>query len=134
MNLFDRPWNFNGLNRILKAPALLLVLIMVWPLQGKAGTQTIEVPMTLDYDMLDSLAVKAAFTGPQKKAVLLADKDGCRRISVSDPCFCESDGALILDMRIRVRYGISIGSFCLFPVSFDGYLVTRNEPVIDPET
>jgi hypothetical protein len=120
--------------RMLQTAAVIFFLVMVAPLQGQAGTRTIAVPMALDYDMLASLAANAVFTGPEKQAVLVEDADGCQTIRVSEPGFRESDKSLFLDMRVHVRYGISTGSFCLFPVSFDGYLVTRQQPVLDPKT
>jgi hypothetical protein len=119
---------------MIKAAAIIFFLVTVSPLPGQAGTRTIEVPMTLDYDTLDSLAANAVFTGPQKQAVLVKDADGCQAVHISAPSFRESDGALFLDLRIHVRYGISAGSFCFFSSSFDGYLVTRQQPVLDPET
>ncbi len=119
---------------MLQAAAVIFFLVMVSSLQGQAATRTISVPMAMDYDMLDSLAANAAFTGSEKQAVLVKDADGCQTILVSDPSFRESEGTLFLDMRIHVRYGISAGSFCLFPTSFDGYLVTSQQPVLDPET
>lgn len=53
---------------------------------------------------------------------------------VSDPCFREADGALFIDLLVHVRYGFSPGHRCLFPVSFDGYLTARQQPLLDPET
>ncbi|MCA1792842.1 MAG: lytic transglycosylase domain-containing protein, partial [Desulfobacteraceae bacterium] len=35
---------------------------------------------------------------------------------------------------VHIQYGLSAGNHCLFPVSFDGYLVARNQPVLDPDT
>ncbi len=120
--------------RLLQAAIVIFFLIMVSALQGQAGSRTISVPMALDYDMLDSLAANAVFSGPEKQAVLVEDADGCQTIRVSAPSFREADKSLFLDMRVHIRYGISAGSICLVPISFDGFLVTRLQPVLDPKT
>jgi hypothetical protein len=83
---------------------------------------------------MNALAVDAVFTGPEKQVILLGEKDGCRVVMVSDPRFREADGSLFIDLRVHVRYGFSAGPRCLSPVSFDGYLTARQQPVLDPET
>lgn len=119
---------------IMRMTGILVFLILFSPMTGQAGFQTIDVPMTLDYDLMDALAADAVFTGPEKQAILLEKTGGCQIVMVSDPRFREADGSLFIDLRIHVRYGFSMGRRCLFPVSFDGYLTARQQPVLDPET
>ncbi len=142
MNLIRPLWRINlqGMFNIKpsvnipRMAGILVFLIMVWPMIGYANIQTIDVPITLDYDLMDALAADAVFTGQEKQAILLGKKDGCQIVMVSDPRFREADGSLFIDLRVHVRYGFSIGRRCLFPVSFDGYLTARQQPVLDPET
>lgn len=132
--------NFQGVFKtrpfvsIAQGAGILFFLIVLLPLTVQAGMQTIAVPMTLDYDLMDALAADTVFTGPEKQAILLGKKDGCQVVMVSDPRFREADGSLFIDMRVHVRYGFSAGHRCLFPVSFNGYLTARQQPVLDPET
>ena len=113
---------------------ILFFLTLLSPLTAQAGVQTIDVPITLDYDLMDALAADAVFTGPEKQAILLGKKEGCQIVMVSDPRFREADGSLFIDMRVHVRYGFSAGRRCLSPVFFDGYLTARQQPFLDPET
>jgi hypothetical protein len=113
---------------------ILVFLVLFSPMPGQADFETIEVPMTLEYDLMNALAADAVFTGPEKQVILLGEKDGCRVVMVSDPRFRETDGSLFIDLRVHVRYGFSAGPRCLFPVTFDGYLTVRQQPVLDPET
>ena len=129
-------WLFEkkAMYRMLQTGGVIFFLVMAAPLQGLAGTRTITVPMTLDYDMLDSLAVNAVFTAPGQQVVLLENANGCQTVRLSEPRFHKSAKSLFLDMRIHARYGFSVGNSCLFSTSFEGYLVTRQQPVLDPET
>lgn len=131
---FQGKFNIKPSVSILRMTGILVFLLLFSPMTGQADTQTIDVPMTLDYDLMDALAADAVFTGPEKQAILLSKKDGCQIVMVSDPRFREADGSLFIDLRVHVRYGFSMGRRCLFPVTFDGYLTARQQPVLDPET
>jgi hypothetical protein len=131
---FQGMFNIKPSVSILRMTGILVFLLLFSPMTGQADTQTIDVPMTLDYDLMDALAADAVFTGPEKQAILLEKKDGCQSVMVSDPRFREADGSLFIDLRVHVRYGFSLGRRCLFPVTFDGYLTARQQPVLDPET
>jgi hypothetical protein len=119
---------------LFRMTGILVFLVLFSPMPGQADFETIEVPMTLEYDLMNALAADAVFTGPEKQAVLLGKKDGCQVVMVSDPRFHEADGSLFIDLRVHVRYGFPAGPSCLLPVSFDGYLTARQQPVLDPET
>ncbi len=119
---------------IFRMTGIFIFLIIFLPMTGQADIETIDVPLTLDYELMNALAADAVFTGPEKQVILLGKKDGCQVVMVSDPCFREADGALFIDLLVHVRYGFSPGHRCLFPVSFDGYLTARQQPLLDPET
>ncbi|MCA1785574.1 MAG: hypothetical protein LC657_06305, partial [Desulfobacteraceae bacterium] len=103
---------------IFRTTGMIFFLILLCPLNGLPGTRTIDVPMTLDYDMLNALAADVVFTEPGTKASLVKTPDSCQTVTVSEPRFVETEGALFLEMRVHVQYGLSAGNHCLFPVSF----------------
>jgi hypothetical protein len=131
---FQGVFKINPFVSITRMTGILVFLTMFLPMTGQTNIQTIDVPLTLDYDLMDALAAGAVFTGPEKQAILLGKKGECQLVMVSDPRFREADGSLFIDMRVHVRYGFSVGRHCLSPVSFDGYLTARQQPILDPET
>ena len=120
--------------RIFPMTAFLVFLTLFSPMPGQAGIEIIDVPMTVEYDLMNALAADAVFPGTEKQLPLVGKKDGCQVVMVSDPRFREADGSLFIDLRVHVRYGFPAVPRCLFPVSFDGYLTVRQQPVLDPET
>ncbi|HDQ41743.1 MAG TPA: lytic transglycosylase domain-containing protein [Desulfonatronum sp.] len=102
------------------------------PKQGRAEDRTAVVPMTIDFSLLNTLVAQSFFAGTKQETVLLHEQDGCRDVVVSSPRFYEEDQKLFLEIRLYVRHGLGVGSVCLLPVTFDGFLVMHKTPAINP--
>jgi len=101
-------------------------LLLATPDAGR--TATVNVPLTIDYQLLRSLVVKTAFTDPGPAAVLVDEENGCWEIRISEPRFSEENGLLRFQTRVYVNAGIPAFGNCILPVEWEGYLVLYQVP------
>lgn len=113
-------------NRIL---GLLFAFIFFLPTY--ALSKTVSLPLSIDYQLLRSLVVKAAFTGPGDTAVLLYEDAGCKKVTISEPTFTEQDLRVRFEVRVYVRAGVYLMGNCLMPVEWEGYLSLIQRPKIN---
>jgi hypothetical protein len=130
------------IQRIARMAVLFAVLTTAFPAgQARAAGEVAgeqatwaSIPMTLDFGLLNALVTQSAFAPGQEQTVLLRQEDGCQGLAVSAPRFFAEQDQLFFEMRIQVRHGLDVGNLCLLPVSFEGFLVMRKHPEIDPMT
>ena len=69
----------------------MLIVLLGCPLGGMlnitgvAVAETVNLPLTIDYPLLRSLVVAAAFTDPGEVTNVIDEGGGCRRITISAP-------------------------------------------------
>ena len=116
--------------------AVLPVCLMIGTLSGPcmAVTETVDLPLTIDYPLLRSLVVASAFTEPHETTTVLDENGGCRRITLSNPNYRSEGSLLQFEVKAEARLGASIGSTCLAPVEWEGYVVFKQRPRIDPQS
>ncbi|MGM0382899.1 MAG: hypothetical protein ACQEQO_05320 [Thermodesulfobacteriota bacterium] len=107
----------------------LLMAILFFP--GNALPKTVSLPLSIDFQLLRSLVVKTFFTDPGQTAVLVDDKDGCLKISISKPMFAEKDSHVLFETRIYIRIGMYLFDSCHIPIEWEGYLLLSQKPQID---
>jgi hypothetical protein len=83
---------------------------------------------------LRSLVVATVFTNPGETTTVLDDNEGCRRITLSSPKYRSKGSPLQFEVKAQARLGTSIGSTCLAPVEWEGYVVFKQRPRIDPQS
>lgn len=105
---------------------------MVAVLFPRAGlSETVTLPLTLDYPLLRALVIKTAFTEPGH-AFTLIDKDhGCKRVVISEPRFSQKDALVLFETRVFVRTGLYLGKMCILPMEWEGYVTLLQRPKID---
>ena len=59
----------------------------IFYLSGLCMAETVTMPLTVDYPLLRALAVYQVFTEPNETATILDEKDGCNRVTLSQPTF-----------------------------------------------
>ena len=96
--------------------------------------ETVTIPMTMDYPMVQALMIRSFFQEPGQSAVVLDEDEGCRRVVVSRPRVSENDGYLRLQVWISVHAGVSMFGKCRMPVQWEGYLVLDQSPCMDPQS
>ena len=93
--------------------------------------ETVSLPLTVDYPLLRTLVVHQAFSEPNETATILDEKDGCNRVSLSQPDFREENSFVRFETRVHIRLGKPFGENCLMPIEWEGYLVFHQQPIID---
>ena len=102
-------------------------------LSSAAGqAKTISLPITIDYPLLQTLTVQSAFNGPNHTARLLETEDGCTAVTVSNPRWAEKNGRVRFEAYVDLEAGKSFNDSCLLPVAWQGYVVSFQQPEIDP--
>jgi hypothetical protein len=103
-----------------------LCLLSSYAFAGK-----VNLPITIDYSFLRSLALYAAFTDTGKTAQVLNVNNGCRKIILSDPHYSAEKSYICLDTKVHVRAGTFQKAKCIDPVEWEGYLHLTQIPKID---
>jgi hypothetical protein len=91
----------------------------------------VSFPLRMDFSLLRSLVIQTAFTSPGQTAVLEDASDPCRKIIISEPRFFVKNETLRFETLLHVTAGTDFAGKCLFPVSWDGYLVLFQHPKVD---
>jgi len=101
---------------------------------GMAVAETVNLPLTIDYPLMRSLAVATAFTDPGESAVVLDENQGCRRITLSAPNYRAEGSHLNFEVKAQARLGTALGNTCLAPVEWEGYVVFEQRPRIETQS
>jgi len=115
-------------------PVLLAALGLVLLLSPLARAETVQLPITLDYDLLRSLFIYQLYTSPGQRAVALDADEGCSRIELWEPEVGPEGSYVRLGSRIKVKAGLSLGGECLQPVDWEGFIEVVQRVWIEPGT
>ncbi|NQT55127.1 MAG: hypothetical protein HQ551_02740 [Desulfobacteraceae bacterium] len=110
---------------------LILIVAIGFCFPTCAFSETVSLPLTLDYPLLRSLTIYSAFSDPGHTAVLFDEYDGCTNITISEPKFSKSDSLIRFEIKVSIRTGAFFGDECLMPVAWEGYLALYQKPKID---
>jgi hypothetical protein len=116
----------------MKKKYFLIFSGLIFLLSGHCMAETVSMPLTVDYPLLRALAVYQAFAEPNETATILDEKDGCNRVTLSQPTFEEENSRVRFETRIHIRLGKPMGEYCLMPIEWEGYLVFYQRPRINP--
>ncbi len=95
--------------------------------------ETITFPMQLDYHFLKTLVIQSAFIDPGQTMIISDPANDCQRISLSNPRFAGENNLLRVEVAVHLNGGALMGSNCLFPIEWDGYLLVHMKPGINPD-
>ena len=112
---------------------LILIVAIGFCFPACAFSETVSLPLTLDYPLLRSLTIYSAFSDPGQQAVLLDEYEGCTNITISEPKFSNSGSFIRFETKINIRSGVFFRGKCLMPVAWEGYLALYQKPKIDNE-
>jgi hypothetical protein len=105
---------------------VLLVLLPPFP----AFSETVNLSMTIDYPLLQSLVVRTAFTGSDRTAHFSDEQNGCWDVTIAEPEFFEKEGLLHFRTKIQANAAVYMFNRCMLPVSWEGYLTLIQTPKI----
>jgi len=112
----------------------MLIGLLLGQFTAIGQAKTISLPLTIDYPLLRTLTIQAAFTGPDQTARVLDIEDGCTTVTISNPRFAEHNGLVRFETSVTLTAGKSFGNHCLMPVAWKGYVILLQQPEIDPKT
>ena len=116
------------------ALVLLVLLLTLFAATTTATAEIVRLPVTIDYPLLQNLIINKAFREGNESVVLADEGDGCIHLALSHPRVTEEKGFIRLETEITAHAGTPLGSECMMPVAWKGYLVLYQRPVIDNRT
>ena len=116
---------------LIKALLFLPVLVFLFPPQVQASTETVSLPLSIDYQLLKSIVIKTAYTDQGQTAILLNENDGCMKITLSEPRVREESSQILFETKVHVVAGTFISNNCIMPIEWEGYLALVQKPIVD---
>jgi hypothetical protein len=116
---------------LITALLILSVPVLFSPIQARASTKTVSLPISIDYQLLKSIIIKTAYTDPSQSAILLNENDGCMKITISEPSIKEESSQILFETKVRVVAGTFILNNCVLPIEWEGYLALVQKPILD---
>ncbi len=117
-----------------KGLLLLFLIFILFHNSSHAASQTVALPVNLDYPLLEKLIINRAFPEQGEKNTLVNEMNGCFFLSLAEPRFSEHDGQLKMETKIYAKAGTPLGQRCFGAVEWRGYLVLYQEPYIQPNS
>ena len=113
---------------------LLTALALILSLASLARAEPVQLPITMDYDLLRSLFIYQVYTSSGQRAVALDADEGCSKIELWEPELGPEGNYIRLGSRIKVRAGLSLGGQCRQPVDWEGFIEVVQRVWIEPGT
>jgi len=118
-----------------KRLVLLLILLCIGSLSSRyCSAETIELPITLDYPLLQALLVQSSYTDPGETAQLINEGDGCINLILSKPEFSGVESVVNFSTQIFLHAGTPLGDNCFMPFQWEGSIEFAQIPHLDAET
>ncbi|OQX08090.1 MAG: hypothetical protein BWK76_24020 [Desulfobulbaceae bacterium A2] len=99
-----------------------------------AAAQTVNLPVTIEYPLLQSLLINKAFRDKNESVTLLNEGGGCIYLALAHPRVREDKGYIRLEVEVVVHAGTPLVDRCLMPAEWRGYLVLYQRPQINSRT
>ena len=90
----------------------------------------VAVPLRLDFEFIRQALLTQVYTRTDATAVLWDDGTGCGFLKLREPAVNAAGNRLRVATHGEARVGTRVGSMCLAPVQWDGFLEVFEEPVL----
>src|SRR4030043_506966 len=111
---------------LMNRKVLYLFLLMVFlfvPAFSWGATETVRLPLTLDYTLIRSLFHVQAFNKPGGKAIIgNATEEGCNDIELWAPNFSPEKSLLKINTNIKIKVGLKAFGKCVQFAPWEGTL------------
>jgi hypothetical protein len=94
----------------------------------QATSQTLSLPLTIEYPLIRSVLISQVYTQPGEKAVFLDKKNRCVRIELWEPEVRPDESVLVLWSRMKLQAGLPVGKGCLRTLDWEGYVAIQLKP------
>ena len=108
---------------------LLLTVGLLFSANGFA--REINVPVPMDYRLIQNVLVNQLFTGEGQSAQLWQDGKRCSFLDLSDPHISGQGGQVKIDNTVHTQFGAKMGGKCMALIKWSGVLETLQKPTLD---
>ncbi|MHB8910012.1 MAG: lytic transglycosylase domain-containing protein [Syntrophales bacterium] len=119
-----------------KGLGILWLLCIFWlPDLSFGETETVSLPVTLDYPFIRSVLVHQLYTAPGQRAIVIDEKQGgCTHIELSNPEVSRELSMIKVGSIIKIRAGVPILGACMGAIEWEGYIEALQRLVVDEKS
>jgi len=117
-----------------RRPLLLLLMSLLLSCSLARASQTISLPVTIPFSLLETLVSNHAFPEQGQQITLIDKANQCIYLAASNPHISEENGTIRLEMQVLAHMGTPLAGNCYTPLDWQGFLVLYQQPTIIPGT
>jgi hypothetical protein len=111
---------------------LLLMCILWLPNRAFGATETVFLPVTLEYRFIRSVLVNQLYNAPGERAIVIDEaQQDCVHIELWNPEVSRELSMIKVGSNIKIRAGAPILGNCMGSLEWEGYIEVLQRPVLD---
>ena len=116
-----------------KGLGVLLVMCILWmPDRAPGATETVFLPVTLEYPFIRSLLVHQLYKAPGERAIVIDEtQEDCVHIELANPEVSREHSLLKVGSNIKIRAGVPIPGTCIGLFEWEGYIEVLQRLVLN---
>ncbi len=121
-------WKSKGLG------VLLLMCLLWFPERAPGATETVFLPVTLEYPFIRSVLVHQLYNAPGQRAIVVDEAQAdCVHIELSKPEVSRELSMIKVGSNIKIRAGFPILGTCMGLFEWEGYIEVLQRLVLDEQ-
>ena len=114
---------------------LLLICILWSPDRALGATETVFLPVTLEYPFIRSVLVRQLYNAPGERAIVIDEaQEDCVHIELWDPKVSRERSMIKVGSNIKIRAGVPILGNCMGSFEWEGYIEVLQRLVLDEKS
>lgn len=116
-----------------KGLRVLLLLCILWsPVSAFGATETVFLPVTLEYPFIRSVLVNQLYNAPGERAIVIDEaQEDCVQIELWNPEVSRERSMIKVGSGIKIRAGVPILGNCVGSFEWEGYIEVLQRLVLD---
>src|SRR5512135_1885782 len=111
----------------------LLIGLLSIPVAAAAQPRSVDVPLRFDFEFIRQALLAQVYTRTDGTAVPWDDGTGCGFLKLRDPAVNSLNNRLRIVTHGEARVGTLVGSMCLAPVQWEGFIEILEEPLLSTD-
>lgn len=114
----------------------VLLIFILWSPKGAFGaTETVFLPINLDYPFIRSVLIDQLYNIPGERAIVIDEaQGGCAHIELWNPKIGRKRSMIVVGSNIKIRGGIPTLGTCIGSFEWEGYIEVVQRVVLDAKT
>ncbi len=119
-----------------KCLGILWLMCIFWVPDLTFGeTETVSLPVTLEYPFIRSVLVHQLYTAPGQRAIVIDKTQGdCVHIELSNPEVSRELSMIKVGSTIKIQAGVPILGACMGSIEWEGYIEALQRLVVDEKS